>query len=921
VERQLVEREQLVRQLVEREQLVRQLVEREQLVRQLVVVRRLGRRLVARRDVGLSLSLGRDRKARAVGDVARVWLFISVLGATSSVVWVLSLDRLDARFSTAVGVSLPWWGLAVAFYLAEALVVHLHFRKQAHTLSPSEVPLVLGLFLASPEALLVAQLVGAGLAFAVHRRQRPIKIAFNLALQSLCTGLGLLVFHALAGTEASSVQSWVAALVAAGTAHAAGVLLVSAVIAVAEGKFAAPQLGSTLTITLVGALATACLGLTAVELIAHQPLALAVLVAPCVICGLTFRSYMAQREQREQIEFLYESMRATQGQPEFGLAVGELLSALRRLLRAERAEIFLLTSTPAEPMLRSASDSAGELLMHPVELTPDVQIALEHVNASDRALLRPRRRRAHPVDALLASLRLDDGVVGALRGEKGVFGILVVGGRVGDVTTFNKNDLTLFETFASHASILLENGRLEQSLAQLTELKEKLRHQAYHDALTSLPNRLLFTDRVGDALARAAVDGTRHAVLFLDLDRFKTVNDSWGHAVGDELLVKVSERIRRNIVSGDTAARLGGDEFAVLLENIDPESAPRTAERLAASLDAPFYLSGREISVHASIGIALSGDEASTAEEVLRNADIAMYTAKGDERRRYAFYEPNLHQRLRKRRELVLELERAVERNEFEVHFQPVVSLADHSLHAFEVLVRWQHPQRGLVAANEFIGLAEETGLIRDLAASVHERAFRHAYEWGEMIPDAGDFGLWINLSPRELMEEQLVEGLADALSRASLDPRRLTLEITESSVIRDERSALRAMNRLRELGLHLSIDDFGTGYSSLSRLAEFPIEMLKVPKPFVDRLAQEQPDTSFVDAILRLAASLGLATVGEGVEHASQARTLRALGCNLGQGYLFSPPLAYDDVVSYLWASPGTAGAMPTASAHAVAV
>jgi EAL domain-containing protein (putative c-di-GMP-specific phosphodiesterase class I) len=228
---------------------------------------------------------------------------------------------------------------------------------------------------------------------------------------------------------------------------------------------------------------------------------------------------------------------------------------------------------------------------------------------------------------------------------------------------------------------------------------------------------------------------------------------------------------------------------------------------------------------------------------------------------------------------------------------------------------------RGLLAANEFIGLAEEAGLIRDVAATVHEQAFRRAREWEEVIPATADIGLWINLSPCELMEEQLVEDLADALSRASLDPRRLTLEITESSVIRDERSALRAMQRLRELGLHLSIDDFGTGYSSLSRLADFPIEMLKVPKPFVDRLALSRPDTSFVDAILRLAGSLGLATIGEGVEHASQARTLRALGCSFGQGYLFSPPLANDGVLSYLSARAVPAGAVHAAPAHAVAV
>jgi EAL domain-containing protein (putative c-di-GMP-specific phosphodiesterase class I) len=273
-----------------------------------------------------------------------------------------------------------------------------------------------------------------------------------------------------------------------------------------------------------------------------------------------------------------------------------------------------------------------------------------------------------------------------------------------------------------------------------------------------------------------------------------------------------------------------------------------------------------------------------------------MYTAKAHESSRHAFYDPTLHHGLRRRRKLVAELERAVDRDEFEVHFQPVVSLADHSLHAFEVLARWEHPTRGLLAATEFVGLAEETGLIRELAALVQTKAFAAAATWQDE-----DVGLWLNLSPRELMSETLVPDLASGLSRAGLDPGRVTLEITESSVIQDERGALRAMHHLRELGLQLSIDDFGTGYSSLARLDEFPIQMLKVPQLFVDKLAQERPDTSVVATIIQLAGWLGVPTVGEGIEEASQARTLRALGCRYGQGYLFSPPLTEAEVVEYL--------------------
>ncbi len=815
-----------------------------------------------------------------------MWLFVAAVGLVSAAVWLFDLTGIRGG-----DVRLPWWGLVIAFYLAETLVVHLHFRKQAHTLSPSEVALVLGLFLGSPLGLLVGQLVGAGLALAIQRRQRPIKLAFNLAEQSLCTGLGLLVFHALSVSGSSRPFAWVAALLAAGAAHVTGLLLVSAVIAIADRRFSAPQLVRTLVVTTIGALAAACVGLTTVELWLHQPLALLLFVAPAAICGITLRSYMVQREHREHLEFLYESMRATQSAPELGLAVGQLLSAARKLLRAEHAEILLLTSTPDEPLLRSFSRGADEALMEIGDLTPEVEAAFAYMTESDHSLVLPRRRKPHQLDGFLASLGDEDALIGALRSEERVFGVLVVGGRVGDVSTFAKSDLRIFDTFAGHASILLENGRLEQSLTRLTELKEELRHQAYHDALTGLPNRSLFTDRVEAALES---DGkaTQHAVLFLDLDGFKVVNDSWGHAIGDELLIHVAERIRRIVRPDDTAARLGGDEFGILLEDIDADAAAATAERLASSLGKPFSIAGRQIRVHVSVGIALSRSGTATTQELLRNADTAMYTAKADDHRRFAFYEANLHSRLRRHRKLVLEIERAVDYGEIEVHYQPVVSLADDGLQAFEALARWRHPDRGLLPATEFMSLAEEAGVMRKLGATVREQAFEFARQWQDTYPDADPVGLWTNLSPRELVEEQLTEEIGAALARFGLDPGILTLEITESSVIRDEPGALRAMHRLRDLGLHLSLDDFGTGYSSLSRLAEFPIELLKVPKPFVDRLVGATPDTSFVDAILRLADSLGLVTVGEGVEFDAQAARLRSLGCRYGQGYLFGRPL-----------------------------
>jgi predicted signal transduction protein with EAL and GGDEF domain len=364
--------------------------------------------------------------------------------------------------------------------------------------------------------------------------------------------------------------------------------------------------------------------------------------------------------------------------------------------------------------------------------------------------------------------------------------------------------------------------------------------------------------------------------------------------------MQVADRLRGQIRPCDVAARLGGDEFALLLEDTGVADAEEAARRIAGRLNTTFSVLGKEAKIHASIGIAVTGPHAGTAEELIRNADTAMYAAKRNGHGRSALYEHALHSRLRQQGRLALELEHAVERRELVAHYQPVVSLVDGSIQAFEALVRWPHPERGLLAPSEFIDTAEESGLMFDVGRCVLAEAFRSAQMWEAMVPDAGDIGIWVNLAPSELTNDRLVEELAIAMRGTGLDPRRITLEITESSMSLDEQGAVRALRRLRELGVRVSIDDFGTGYSSLSRLAELPIDMLKIPKTFIDQLT-EDADANVVDAILRLAGSLDLVTVAEGIEHVAQAERVRELGCGLGQGYLFSRPVRAGDVVDLL--------------------
>jgi diguanylate cyclase (GGDEF)-like protein len=459
--------------------------------------------------------------------------------------------------------------------------------------------------------------------------------------------------------------------------------------------------------------------------------------------------------------------------------------------------------------------------------------------------------------------------------------LLVVGERVGDVSTFGDTDVELFETFAGHASILLENGRLEHSLAQVTQLKEQLRHQAYHDALTGLPNRPQVLEAVEHELDRG---DSSTAVLYLDLDRFKTVNDTWGHSAGDELLSEFARRLEGAVRAQDLAARIGGDEFAVLVRDADADAAVAAARRMLEAIDGTYALGCGDVACHVSVGIAVGTAGATSADDLLRNADIAMYSVKRSDRA-YTLYEADLHEQLRAQRQLGLDLEAALEREEIVVHYQPVVRLADGEIEGFEALARWPHPTQGLLTAADFLPAAEETGLIVELGRVVLQQALEAARRWPERL------SIWFNLAPAELANERLVETIAESLERFGVAPSRLVIEVTELGVVQGSDAALVAMRRLRDLGVGLTIDDFGTGYSSLSRLAEFPIESLKIPKPFVDKVVGEDADEAFVDAILRLADSLGLAAVGEGIEHPAQAERLRQLGCRFGQGYLFGRP------------------------------
>jgi diguanylate cyclase (GGDEF)-like protein/PAS domain S-box-containing protein len=425
-------------------------------------------------------------------------------------------------------------------------------------------------------------------------------------------------------------------------------------------------------------------------------------------------------------------------------------------------------------------------------------------------------------------------------------------------------------------------------------LEEQLSHQAFHDSLTGLANRALFIDRVTHALDLTRRRDAMVGVLFIDLDDFKTVNDSLGHAAGDELLVLVGRRIEDVLRGEDTCARLGGDEFAVIIENIaGPEAATLVARRVLEAIEAPLLVLGSEVRVEASIGIALGGRGVTTSE-ILRNADLAMYRAKREGKSSFAQFEPSMHVQVLERLALKAELQRAVVAKEFDVYYQPIVHLKTGEIAGVEALVRWRHPARGLVLPGEFIPLAEETGLILSLGRFVLREACRQARRWRRI--GYPELGMSVNISAKQLASPHLPAEVSAALTESSLDPAALTLEITES-VLLDSHSIIARLQALKDLGVRIAIDDFGTGYSSLDYLRRFPVDTVKIAKPFVEEIGFRPEQQRLADAILRLGATLGLDTVAEGIEEAAQRDVLRKLRCSYGQGYFFSRPLPAEEL------------------------
>ncbi len=568
-------------------------------------------------------------------------------------------------------------------------------------------------------------------------------------------------------------------------------------------------------------------------------------------------------------------------------------------LQAEQAERHIDALRESEQRFRSAFDhAAGMGLVAPDGRWIQVNKSLCDMLGFTEAelLLGTFQRITHPDDLSLILEQLNklrEGTISSVQLEQRYFH------KTGQVRWVLLSVAPIKDTQKHSANLLFQM----QDLTVRKQAEKKLVHDAFHDALTGLPNRMFFLDHLKQSVQRVKrTQQPPFAVLFLDFDRFKTINDRLGHMVGDQLLIAIANRLRASVRPGDTVARLGGDEFTILLDGLtSPDDAIDTARRLLSNLSEEFKLPGREVFITASIGVALSTAGYEHAEEVLRDADTAMYRAKSLGRGRYEIFDKAMDANATDLLQIETDLWRALERDELTLDYQPIVSLQTGRIAGFEALLRWIHPSRGIVSPLEFISVAEETGLIIPMGQWVLNQACRQTREWQKRYPQKPPLTISVNLSPKQFMQRDLIDQISLALDGGGLSPASLKVEITEGMVMQNVESTMQMLGQLQALGIAISLDDFGTGYSSLSYLHRFPISTLKIDQSFVSSMSNNQESLEIVRTILGLARNLKMEVIAEGVETLEQAVELRAMNCEYGQGYYFSKALNANSAVRFL--------------------
>ena len=796
-------------------------------------------------------------------------LALSALLALVGVAAVLAAPPLSRHTALAepVGVVV----VLLLFLSTEGAQLHVQVRRHAHSVSLSGFPLVIGLFIIDPLLLLAARLL-AGTAVFLLRRLPPPKLAFNLALYTAEVGAASALLGLWHRPGTSPVLSWVGALVVVMLVDVLVSLAVIAAIAIMQDPLKPADARSMVLTVVISGLLCTTLALMVVEVLRVSGFGLLLLAVLAVCLAQGYRVYADLYARNKDLGELFDASRAMGATQSPADLRRELVAHARRIARADNA------------VLVAAEDAEGDAIVgSPVARTV-------------------RRKSRDPQERQwLERNAYDDAVVIPMRSDGSPIGTLVVTDREGTTTTFTADDQRRLQVLTSHAEVLWANGRLV----------EKLRHDAYHDELTGLPNRPGFMQTLGARLAQADPypaesaneqppadgDGCEAALLLFDLDRFREVNDTLGHPVGDRLLVLLADRLRALVREGATVARLGGDEFAVLLPAVTSrEEVRRTAEELRDGVGAALHLSGTRLETTASVGMAVVPQDGVGATTLLQRADVAMYAAKRTGG--VSWYHRTDDKNSIDRLSMLADLRRAIEDGDLKVSFQPQYDLATGQVVGFEALARWWHPDREWVSPEEFVAMAELGGIAKMLTVSVLRQSLEQCRGWLSALPDTR---ISVNLSPRLTADPELPALVTEMLADAGVPARLLVLELTETSLVPNGGSSLQGLQELRALGVGVSVDDFGTGYSSLAYLGSLPVTELKIDKGFVIPMRQDAYSQAIVRSVVDLSHTLDLTVVAEGIEDAETRALVAATGCDVGQGFGLNRPIPSPDLSAWL--------------------
>jgi diguanylate cyclase (GGDEF)-like protein len=848
-----------------------------------------------------------SRPTASTGRVAPIWVLNICMAAAAAVFYIAGIAPLRRPGGVAIlSIAL----LVVGFAVAEWWRVLIHFRQEAQSYSLSEIPLVIGVFVLAgdPGELVLARVLGAAIGLGLLRRQEPIRLVFNLASFAIETETLVLLVNHISGTNATSWRVWLWVLLFMSIASLLGFALTVIAISLAEGRQSHHQWLQPIVIVLVGGFANCSLGLVIVALGGSNPPMLLLLLTPLSAIVAAYVLYTREYQKNQRLKNLYTSSGMLQRASSGGAAIPELLDHYCKVFRVDTAMVSLLPVATGTGSSRTISTRRGvrdavDMVLSAEQLERLLPLLDEttssYVDAGfevvQRGVIITPSTSNPELRQWLSEQGFRDAMATLLQGEGTLLGTLVVANRLSDLGSFDSDDLRDFDAYAAQITVAVQN----------TSLGDRLHRQAFYDTLTGLSNRALFMDRLEHALTRRERHGESLAVLFLDLDNFKEINDSLGHVAGDELLARVADSLKTVLRASDTPARFGGDEFAILVEETaDREDTLRVVDRVESVFKSRFKIAGREVTISASIGVAVTASRDISAEELVGRADVAMYRAKLKGKDTSEIFEPGMQDVVSRRLEVRTDLERAIDDRELVVLYQPIVDMASSTPVGVEALVRWKHPRWGMVGPAEFIGIAEETGIIRELGLHVLEVACRQWQAWHVGLDDEPTVTMSVNVSPRQLRHPDFVKDVSRILVKTGLLPSHLTLEITESFMVDDPASARARLHELKTLGVRISMDDFGTGYSSLASLQDLPLDILKIDKLFVDHVAEDPRRTAFAQAIIRMGKTLGLGLVAEGVENADQAERLQSLGCRFAQGFYFSRPVPAEEIQKMLHAS-----------------